>query len=185
MIIAGHRRYRAFKVLKEKHIPCIVKEKARSNDELTELALIENLQRDDLNAYEIASSIKGLEDKGQKVEDICTITGYQKTQVYKYKKAYELIEKGTIEKEHLLKKGLKEIITENEERNKANKEIPPGGKSKKKTVFKAKKEWFNVVKKQVNKAIKGSSKDELKKAKIAFTEILNNIETALGGDAHK
>ena len=173
MIIAGHRRYRAFKLLKEKHIPCIVKEKARSNDELTELALIENLQRDDLNAYEITVSIKRLEEKGRNVTDICYLTGYQKSQVYNYRKAYDRVEKGEITKDFLIEKGIEKSI------------FPVTGKSKKKTVVKAKKEWFNVVKKQVNKAIKGSSKNELKKAKIAFTEILNNIETALGGDAHK
>ena len=170
MIIAGHRRYRAFKFLKEKNIPCIVQNKARNNDELTELALIENLQRDDLDAYEITISIKKLEEKGRTVADICNLTGYQKSQVYNYKKAYDQIEKGEITKESLIEKGIYKVI------------FPMIGKSRKKNSKRVKKEWFNVVKKQADKAIKSSSKDDLKKAKIAFTEILNSIDIALGGD---
>lgn len=52
MIIAGERRYRAAKALGLKTIPAYVKTAA--DDQVMEMALIENIQREDLNAIEIA-----------------------------------------------------------------------------------------------------------------------------------
>ena len=52
MIIAGERRYRAAKSLGLKTIPAYVKTVA--DDQVMEMALIENIQREDLNAIEIA-----------------------------------------------------------------------------------------------------------------------------------
>ena len=52
MIIAGERRYRAAKSLGLKTIPAYVKTAA--DDQVMEMALIENIQREDLNAIEIA-----------------------------------------------------------------------------------------------------------------------------------
>ena len=61
-IVAGERRWRAFKWLKREQIPCLIidnsdSEKKRS---ILELALIENLQREDLNAIETAISYQQL-----------------------------------------------------------------------------------------------------------------------------
>ncbi len=52
MIIAGERRYRAAKSIGLKTIPAYVKTAA--DDQVMEMALIENIQREDLNAIEIA-----------------------------------------------------------------------------------------------------------------------------------
>lgn len=52
-IIAGERRYRACKRLGLTEIPCILREK----EDLPEIALIENLQREDLGALEKAQAI--------------------------------------------------------------------------------------------------------------------------------
>ncbi|KUO76323.1 MAG: chromosome partitioning protein ParB [Clostridia bacterium BRH_c25] len=57
-IIAGERRWRASRLAGKKTIPAIVKD--CSNLEVMELALIENLQREDLNSIEEAMAYKSL-----------------------------------------------------------------------------------------------------------------------------
>lgn len=60
-IIAGERRYRAAKIAGLQSVPAYVR---NANDaELTEMALIENIQREDLNAIEIALTFKKLIDQ--------------------------------------------------------------------------------------------------------------------------
>ncbi len=60
LIIAGERRYRAAKIAGLKAIPVVVR---NYNDrEIREIALIENLQREDLNPIETAMAIKQLID---------------------------------------------------------------------------------------------------------------------------
>ena len=60
-IISGERRYRAAKMAKLKTVPAYIRE---ANDtELTEMALIENIQREDLNAIEIALTFRKLIDQ--------------------------------------------------------------------------------------------------------------------------
>lgn len=61
MIIAGERRFRASKLANKATIPAYVRE---VNDELMmEMALVENIQREDLNAIEIALSCQNLMQK--------------------------------------------------------------------------------------------------------------------------
>lgn len=60
-IIAGERRYRAALMAGLTHVPAYIR---TANDaELTEMALIENIQREDLNAIEIALTFKKLIDQ--------------------------------------------------------------------------------------------------------------------------
>ncbi len=60
-LVAGERRFRAAKIAGLKDVPVYVRQ---SNDaELLELALLENLQRENLNAIEIALSYKRLMDE--------------------------------------------------------------------------------------------------------------------------
>jgi ParB family chromosome partitioning protein len=60
-LVAGERRLRAAKVAGLKDVPAYVRQ---SNDrELLELALLENLQREDLNAIEIGLSYKRMMDE--------------------------------------------------------------------------------------------------------------------------
>lgn len=59
-IIAGERRYIAGKKIGLKEIPCI--EMNVSDNEAMELALIENMQRKDLDVFEEAGGIKALAD---------------------------------------------------------------------------------------------------------------------------
>jgi ParB family chromosome partitioning protein len=58
MIIAGERRYRASKLAKKKDIPVVVKDIPMKS--VMEIALIENLQRENLNSIEEALAYKGL-----------------------------------------------------------------------------------------------------------------------------
>ena len=60
IIIAGERRFRASKIAGLKSVPVIVKE--YTDQEMREIALIENLQREDLNPIETAIAIKQLID---------------------------------------------------------------------------------------------------------------------------
>jgi ParB family transcriptional regulator, chromosome partitioning protein len=60
LLIAGERRYRAAKIAGLKDIPVYIRE--TSSDQVLELALLENLQRENLNAIEIALSYKRLMD---------------------------------------------------------------------------------------------------------------------------
>src|SRR5665213_3476907 len=60
-IIAGERRFRAAKIAGLSDVPVYVREARESK--ILELALLENLQREDLNAIEIALSYKRLMDE--------------------------------------------------------------------------------------------------------------------------
>ena len=57
-IISGERRYRAAKLAGLDSVPAYVR--TANDSELTEMALIENIQREDLNAIEIALTFKKL-----------------------------------------------------------------------------------------------------------------------------
>lgn len=58
VIIAGERRWRATRLAGLKTIPCILKN--YSEQEMSEIAIIENLQRENLNPIESAKAIKNL-----------------------------------------------------------------------------------------------------------------------------
>lgn len=60
-IIAGERRYRAAKLAGLATVPAYIR--TANEAELTEMALIENIQREDLNAIEIALTFKKLIDQ--------------------------------------------------------------------------------------------------------------------------
>ncbi len=60
LIVAGERRYRAAKHLGLSKLPCIIIEK--SDEEILEISLIENIQREDLNPIEEARAFKNLID---------------------------------------------------------------------------------------------------------------------------
>ncbi len=67
MIIAGERRYKASLLANLKEIPVIIKD--ISDKEIMELALIENLQREDLSFTEEALAYKNLIDNYSKTQE--------------------------------------------------------------------------------------------------------------------
>ena len=66
-IVAGERRWRAAREAGLKEIPCIIKE--LSDQQGMEIALIENLQREDLNPVEEALAFKNLLDTYQLTQE--------------------------------------------------------------------------------------------------------------------
>ena len=60
-IIAGERRFRAARLAGLDSVPAYIR--TANDSELTEMALIENIQREDLNAIEIALTFKKLIDQ--------------------------------------------------------------------------------------------------------------------------
>jgi ParB family chromosome partitioning protein len=60
-IVAGERRYRAAIEAGLAEVPCVIRE--ATDAEMMELALIENLQRKDLTAFEEADGLKALADR--------------------------------------------------------------------------------------------------------------------------
>lgn len=79
-IIAGERRWRAAKLAGLKEVPVIVKE--FSEQELVEISLIENIQREDLNPVEEAMAYKRLIDEFHlKQDEIADRVGKSRTAV--------------------------------------------------------------------------------------------------------
>ena len=74
LIVAGERRWRASKLANLKEIPAIVRE--LSGLEILQQALIENIQRQDLNPLEEAEALQKLiTDYDMKQEEVSTIVG--------------------------------------------------------------------------------------------------------------
>lgn len=59
-IIAGERRWRASQIAKKATVPAVVRK--MTDQQVMEIALIENLQREDLNSMEVALAYQGLID---------------------------------------------------------------------------------------------------------------------------
>lgn len=79
-IVAGERRYRASVLAGLKEVPAIVKE--FSSEEILQIALIENLQREDLNDMEEAMAYKQLADEFHMTqEEIAERIGKSRTAV--------------------------------------------------------------------------------------------------------
>jgi ParB family chromosome partitioning protein len=79
-IIAGERRYRAALEAGLAEVPCVVRD--ASDAEAMELALIENLQRKDLGAFEEAEGLKVLVDRhGYTHERIAEMIGKSRTSI--------------------------------------------------------------------------------------------------------
>ncbi|HOZ79623.1 MAG TPA: ParB/RepB/Spo0J family partition protein [Ferruginibacter sp.] len=82
-LIAGERRFRAAKIAGLKDVPVYIRQ---ANDaELLELALLENLQRENLNAIEVALSYKRLMDElDYTQEQVAERMGKERTTVTNY-----------------------------------------------------------------------------------------------------
>ena len=91
-IIAGERRWRAAKLAGLTEIPVIVKE--FSEQELVEISLIENIQREDLNPVEEAMAYKRLIDEFHlKQDEIAERVGKSRTAVTNAMRLLKLSEK--------------------------------------------------------------------------------------------
>lgn len=91
-IIAGERRWRAAKLAGLKEVPVIVKE--FNEQELVEISLIENIQREDLNPVEEAMAYKRLIDEfNLKQDEIADRVGKSRTAVTNSMRLLKLDEK--------------------------------------------------------------------------------------------
>jgi ParB family chromosome partitioning protein len=82
-LISGERRFRASKIAELKDIPAYVRQ--ADDQQLLELALLENLQREDLNAMEIALSYKRMmEELNYTQEQVAERMGKERSTVANY-----------------------------------------------------------------------------------------------------
>jgi ParB family chromosome partitioning protein len=82
-LIAGERRFRASKIAGLKDVPAYVRQ--ANDQQLLELALLENLQREDLNAVEIAISYKRMmEELDYTQEQVAERMGKERSTVTNY-----------------------------------------------------------------------------------------------------
>ncbi len=80
LIIAGERRYRAAQLAGLKYVPIVIKES--SPQQMLELALIENIQRQDLNPLEEAYAFTQLQDEfGMPQEQIAVKVGLNRVTI--------------------------------------------------------------------------------------------------------
>src|SRR6187399_3769002 len=79
-IVAGERRYQASVQAGLRELPVVIRE--ADDTEVLELALIENLQRKDLTAFEESEALHGLADKcGYTHEDLARRLGKSRTSI--------------------------------------------------------------------------------------------------------
>ena len=82
-LISGERRLRAAKIAGLKDIPAYIRQ--ANDQQLLELALLENLQREDLNAIEISLSFKRMmEELGYNQEQVAERMGKERSTVTNY-----------------------------------------------------------------------------------------------------
>lgn len=102
MIIAGERRYRACKICSLNQIDAIVKN--YTNKQISEISIIENLQREDLNPVEVAKGIRKLmEEYGLTQEKVAERLGKPRSAIANsvrilslYPEVLDLVEKGKV-----------------------------------------------------------------------------------------
>jgi ParB family chromosome partitioning protein len=100
-IIAGERRFRAAKIAGLEKVPAFVRE--AGDEEMLELALVENIQREDLDAIEVALSYQRLIEECQLTqESLSERVGKKRSTVSNYLRLLRLpavIQKGIREQE--------------------------------------------------------------------------------------
>lgn len=100
-IISGERRYRAARIAGLKELPAYIR--LANDQELLEMALIENIQREDLNAWEIAVSYGRLAEEFKLThEELSDRVGKQRSTITNYLRLLKFegdpdIKKGIIE----------------------------------------------------------------------------------------
>jgi ParB family chromosome partitioning protein len=88
-IIAGERRYRASLIVGNTHIPAYIR--TADDENVMEMALIENIQREDLNAVEIALAYQHLLDRyGLTQERLSERVGKKRTTIANYLRLLKL-----------------------------------------------------------------------------------------------
>lgn len=168
-LIAGERRWRAAKQAGLKEIPAIVKD--ITDTEAMEIALIENLQREDLNPLEEALAYQKLmDDFGLTQEELSNRIGKSRSQIANTIRLLNLDEE------------IKQMIAEDEIKAGHARAILsiPDKNERIKLASKIRDESLSV--RDVEKIAKTHSKKPTNKKEYnpAFVEISNNLQSLLG-----
>ena len=92
-IIAGERRWRAAQRAELSRVPVVVKDVGRDHKRLLEMALVENIQREDLNPMEAAAAYQRLVDEfNLRQDDIAAEVGKDRATVANYLRLLKLPE---------------------------------------------------------------------------------------------
>jgi ParB family chromosome partitioning protein len=92
-IIAGERRWRAAQLAELNRVPVVVKDVGGDHKRLLEMALIENIQREDLNPMEAAAAYQRLVDEFDlRQDDIAAQVGKDRATVANYLRLLKLPE---------------------------------------------------------------------------------------------
>jgi ParB family chromosome partitioning protein len=87
-LIAGERRVRAHKMVSKSDIKAVIID--ASDEDMAALALAENVDRDDLSAYEVALAIKAAEAGFPNRKEIAKALGMTRGELYRYRAFFEL-----------------------------------------------------------------------------------------------
>jgi ParB family chromosome partitioning protein len=87
-LVVGERRWRAARLAGRRTIPAVVKDVAAPD--LLELALVENVQRHDLNPIELALAFRALLDGGATQEEVGRRVGFDRSSVANHLRMLEL-----------------------------------------------------------------------------------------------
>ncbi|MCK4905844.1 ParB/RepB/Spo0J family partition protein [bacterium] len=172
-IIFGERRWRAAKVAGLKTIPIIIRD--ADNKSQLKLALVENLQRVELNAIEAAGGYKALiEEFNLSQEDVAKIVSKNRSSVANTLRLLKLpqniqneIKKGTISEGH----GRVLLSLPPEEREKLYKQLLEG------RLFSV-RETERIAQARLLRSGQGKKKTEKKDAQIQYIE--DQLQKALG-----
>ena len=116
-LISGERRFRASKLIGNKTIPAFIRDTDDKN--LLELALIENIQRENLNSIEIAISYKKLIDELKiNQEKLGARVGKDRTTINNYLRLLKLpptIQKGL--NDNKIQKSIEEFVCDTQQKD--------------------------------------------------------------------
>lgn len=108
ILIAGERRLKACKLLNLQTIKAILI-KDVNDEKMERLAIIENLQREDLSLYDEVVSIYSLLSNNS-IREVGKIIGKSKSYVARRKEIFELIEKENLQSTKVNELGVKQIL---------------------------------------------------------------------------
>lgn len=105
-LIAGERRLRAIKAIGQRTVKVVVRD--ATDDQMLQLALIENMQRSDLNAIEKAHAFRDMAQRfGLTQEDIASRTGLDRSTVTNFlrlldlqREIQDMVSRGTLSMGH-------------------------------------------------------------------------------------
>ena len=172
MIIAGERRYRASKIAGRKTIPAVIRE--YSEEDVKEVALIENIQREDLNPIETANAMKLLmEERSLTQEELAERLGKSRSAIANTLRLLSLTE------------SVREMVSRGElSAGHARALVPLPKREQEKYAVKTVKSGFSVrqIEKAVRERLRPSEKAKSPKREISveLKDLVERLQRGLG-----